>query len=535
MKPVLVAINARYSHTNLAVRYLRQALQEAGIGCEIAEHTINQPVREIVADIAQRQPSHILFSCYLWNIDYVRRAGSDLRRLFPSVPILLGGPEVSFDSEALLKQLPFAGAIISGEGEPVIADAVKSNGLHGVYRAKAYVNLDKLAFPYDDLADLQHRVLYYESSRGCPFGCSYCLSSADRQVRTRSLPLVFSDLQRFLDAGVMQVKFVDRTFNLDASRAIKIWSYLMEHDNGKTSFQMEIGADLLTEKQLALLSKARPNLFQFEAGVQSTKASVLEAVCRPSNLKKLQQNMRKLRQNANIHCHLDLIAGLPGESFLEFLKSYDDVFAMHPQQLQLGFLKLLRGSRLYQEQESLGLACSMYPPYEILSTPSISFPELVKLKQLEEMTEIYYNSGRFALELGYLLSDAPSPARFFLSLADTLPKRNISKYEYYDLLYAFSQSLHPGEASLEKLRWLMRADLCLHERPRKLPISCPPGNAQPYRREIAALGLPKEWYADVFPFDFSSPHAPEKPLIVAFDYKHRSPNGNAAFHQYPLP
>lgn len=528
MKTILVAVNAKYAHTNLAVRYLRHSLEAAGIPCEIAEYTINQPVRAVVADLALRSPDALLFSCYLWNIDFVRRVGSDLRALFPRARIILGGPEVSYEAQALLPGLPFADAIVCGEGEDQVAAVLRADSLQSVYYPQEYTNLDKLPFPYDDLAALENRVLYYESSRGCPFGCSYCLSSADRKLRLRSLPLVYGDLQRFLDARVMRVKFVDRTFNVTPDRAYAIWEYLMAHDNGVTGFQMELGGDLLTPEQLSLLARARPGLFQFELGVQSTDEATLASVCRKTDLNRLKENIRAVRRPGNIHCHLDLIAGLPGEGFQRFLRSYDEVMALGPEQLQLGFLKLLRGSALWRERARYGLRFSEYAPYEVLETGDISFSELARLKQLEEMTEIYYNSGRFSLSLAFLLAREASPARFLLELADTVPV-SPGKNACYDLLYAFAAG---RGADTETLRWLMRADICLNERPRGMPACCPEG-VRPSR--VVLQSFSRQAHGEIFPFDFTRPGGPRTPVLAVFDYGRRTPAGRATVEIRPLP
>lgn len=529
MNTVLVAINAKYSHTNLAVRYLRHSLLAQGIPCEIAEFTINQPVRSIVTDLALRNPDTLLFSCYLWNIEMIRRIGSDLRALFPEARILLGGPEVSFEAEALLPRLPFADAILCGEGEGLVAAAVLTKNLQRVYYPSCYTDLDALPFPYNDLDAMNHRVLYYESSRGCPFGCSYCLSSSDRKVRTRSLPLVFQDLQKFLDARVMRVKFVDRTFNLMPERASAIWEYLIRNDNGVTGFQMELGGDLLTREHLRLLKRARPGLLQFEIGVQSTDPATLENVCRKTDLERLSENIRVIRKAGNIHCHLDLIAGLPGEGFHRFLQSYDEVFSLQPEQLQLGFLKLLRGSALWERREQEGIRFSCYAPYEVLKTDALSFSELAELKKLEEMTEIYYNNRRFSLSLSFLLDRQSSPSSFFLALADTMPALPPGKYEYYDLLADFAEK-ELLQKDFAQLRWLIRADLCLHERPRKLPRCCPQGFRPP--REVLD-SIPKEMHAELFPFDFTNTESAAGPVLATFDYSQRTLDGKATLRLIP--
>lgn len=523
-KTLLVAVNARFSHTNLAVRSLKLALDAAGIPAAFVEYTINQPVREILADIVSRAPDRLLFSCYIWNIRQVEQLGSEFRALFPDIPILLGGPEVSFDPEDRLARYGWADGILCGEGELIIAQVLSEPHPRGIFRASRFADLDALPFPYSDLASLPNRVLYYESSRGCPYGCSYCLSSADRTVRFRSLPLVFDDLQKLLDARVMQVKFVDRTFNLRPDRASAIWQYLAAHDNGYTSFQMELGGDLTTPDQLRLLQTVRPGLFQFEIGVQSTCAAALAAAARPTDLQTLRDNVCTVGAFGNIHQHLDLIAGLPLEGFERFAQSYDEVFAMRPHQLQLGFLKLLRGSRLYEQREQYGLVYSETPPYEILQTPQLSFHEICRIKRVEEMTELYYNSGRFQNQLACLLRDCPSPFRMFLALSERMPAQNVGKYACYDLLFTFAveQGCDP-----EVFSWLMRLDLCLHERPRRLPEHCAAGNEPRRRLLLPGKPGPQEW-VELFPFDPLDPQHPQQETLVRFDYTLRDPFGNAS-------
>ncbi|WP_066455215.1 B12-binding domain-containing radical SAM protein [Anaerotruncus rubiinfantis] len=521
MRILLVALNAKFSHTNLAVRYLRNELRAAGFDAEIGEYTINQQPREILADIVARAPDKLFFSCYLWNIRMIRQVGADFRLLFPDTPIVLGGPEVSFDPQTQLTAMPWADAVICGEGEPLVARVAGEKRPRGIYRGTGFADLDALPFPYTDLAALQNRVLYYESSRGCPFGCSYCLSSADRTPRFRSLELVYRDLQRFLDAKVMQVKFVDRTFNLDARRALAIWRYLAEHDNGVTSFQMELGGDLTTGEQLAFLQAVRPGLFQFEIGVQSTCEQALQKICRATDLVKLRENVAAVKAAGNIHQHLDLIAGLPLETFQRFGQSYDEVFSMRPQQLQLGFLKLLRGSSLYEKRTEYGIIHSAEPPYEVLCTPQLSFPELARLKTVEEMTETYYNSGRFSHALDYLLEYSVSPFWTLLALGEGMPARAVGKYEYYERLLDFA--VRQG-CDREIMGWLMKYDLCLHERPRRLPKGCPMG--EPSRP--AQYGLPPAAHVETFPFDVTCPSRPSIRTVLVFDYAKRDLFGRAA-------
>ncbi|MEG0493950.1 MAG: DUF4080 domain-containing protein [Clostridia bacterium] len=523
MNTLLVAINAKFTHTNLAVRSLQNALLAANIAADFVEYTINQPLHDILADIVRREPKRLLFSCYIWNIAYVRALAEDFRLLNPQAQILLGGPEVSFDAEELLVQMPWADAIVCGEGEALLPSVLALPQPKGVYRTSGCVDLDLLPFPYRDLDALKNRVLYYESTRGCPFGCAYCLSSADMHVRERSLSLVFADLQRLIDAKVMKVKFVDRTFNLHAERATAIWRYLIEHDQGITSFQMELGGDLTTAEQLALLKTARTGLFQFEIGVQSTNEETLKRVARATDMRKLSDNVAAVKQEGNIHQHLDLIAGLPSEGFESFAHSFDDVFALRPEQLQLGFLKLLRGSRLYAQSEALGLVFSPMPPYEVLQTPALSFRELSRLKAVEEATELYYNSGRFSHEIDELALHCKSAFQAFLSLGEELLKRKVTQYEAYDLLYAFA--LAQG-CTPERMAWLMRLDLCLHERPRKLPAHCALGATFEERKAQLNREPGLDRYTDLFPAWVVGLRGAEK-KAVTFDYAKRDAWGRA--------
>ncbi|HIX65072.1 MAG TPA: DUF4080 domain-containing protein [Candidatus Anaerotruncus excrementipullorum] len=512
---LLVAVNARFSHTNLAVRYLKNALEGAGIPAAFREYTINQPVEEILADLYRSGARRFLFSCYIWNRAYICRLGEQLRLIDPGYVLLAGGPEVSFDPEEQLAALPWADGILAGEGEVLVPQVLAAQWRpQGVFQGTGYVDLDTLPFPYEPLDQLPHRVLYYESSRGCPFGCAYCLSSADRVVRTRSAELVFRDLQKFLDARVMQVKFVDRTFNLDGDRALAIWEYLAAHDNGVTGFQMELGGDLTRPEAVELLRRARPGLFQLEIGVQSTCPAALKASCRATDLPRLFANVRAVGEGGNVHQHLDLIAGLPGEGFARFGQSFDEVFALRPQQLQLGFLKLLRGSALYAQRERYGLVHSPQPPYQVLRTPWISYGELTRLKAVERAVELYYNSGRFTHTLEALLELAPSPFGVFLELGEALPAGHLDQYRYYDLLYGFC--LGKG-GDPERFRWLLKWDLCLHERPRKLP-ACLAGTLPPpaARRWLAAQPLPAGWEGEWFARQVAEPGCPPGAQAVAF-------------------
>ena len=499
MKFLLTAINAKYIHSNLAVYSLRAsalaqtagrrvpaqaqpapgapgaasappdfgeppALQGKAV-IELAEFTINHRTEEILREIYLRKPDVLLFSCYIWNIVYVRELAENCRKIMPEVPIWLGGPEVSYDAEETLRENPAVDGILCGEGEETFrllaeccaagqADTEHLAEIPGlVFRepqgsaerrpeGRAAVlgeaqqtaqaaagrpirvnpqaplpDLNSLPFPYADLTGFENRIIYYESSRGCPFSCSYCLSSIDKSVRFRDAEKVCRELQFFLNRRVPQVKFVDRTFNCRKSHAMAIWTYILEHDNGITNFHFEIEAELLDAEELELLGRMRPGLVQLEIGVQSANPKTLEAVRRKTDLDKLEKIVGQIRSGRNIHQHLDLIAGLPFEDYESFGHSFDRVFAMKPEQLQLGFLKVLKGAPMQEDARKYGLQWRFQPPYEVLSTPWLPFSDILRLKMIEEMVEIYYNSLQFGKTLEQLIPRFSSAFAFFENLA----------------------------------------------------------------------------------------------------------------------
>lgn len=464
MKFLLAALNAKYIHSNPALHSLRSyALAhnpDAGESVEIAEYTINQQPGEILADIYKRKPDAAAFSCYIWNWTPIQELITELHKIMPDLPIWLGGPEVTYDAERILGQFPFVSGIMTGEGEVTFSQllsyyekrsggrypeelqlqivafwpgAVKQAGLFAiaglVFRdpvsgevvrtpPQPLTDISDLPFFYEDISKFDNRILYYESSRGCPFRCSYCLSSIDKRVRLRRIELVKKELQFFLDHNVPRVKFVDRTFNCNHEHAQAIWSYILEHDNGVTNFHFEISADLLNGVELSLLGKMRPGLIQLEIGVQSTNRETLQAVRRHTDLDRLRHCVVRIHAEHNIHVHLDLIAGLPYEDFASFRKSFNDVYAMRPQQLQLGFLKVLRGSYMEEMADAYGLVYMDRPPYEVLYTKWLSFEDVIRLKRIEEMVELYYNSGQFTHTLPVLEKQFESPFDMFEALAD---------------------------------------------------------------------------------------------------------------------
>ena len=424
MKVLLVGINAKYIHSNPAIYSLLAYAKKQGLGeyIEIAEYTINQQREQILMDIYEKQPDVVAFSCYIWNIDMVLHLIEEVYQVLPKVDIWLGGPEVSFHPDQLLKKYSCVKGIMIGEGEETFSELVSNyvkldkaylnqdvfSKIAGLYLDTGYtperccMNLDDIPFFYEDLTDFENRIVYYESSRGCPFRCSYCLSSIDKQLRFRGLNLVKQELLFFLENKVPQVKFIDRTFNAKHEHCMEIWSFIKEHDNGITNFHFEISADLLKKDELEILSSMRDGLVQLEIGVQTTNPQTIQAINRTMNLDKLQSSVEKINATQNIHQHLDLIAGLPYEDYESFHKSFNDVYRMRPEQLQLGFLKVLKGSAMEEKSEEYGIVYHHDAPYEVLYTNWLSYADLIRLKGIEEMVELFYNSGQFVYTIAYL-------------------------------------------------------------------------------------------------------------------------------------
>lgn len=438
---LLTAVNAKYIHSNLAVHSLRAYAKKQGHEVEVAEYTINQLKDDVLEHIYRQRPDILIFSCYIWNIEYVAELAETFHKLCPEVPIWAGGPEVSYETETFLTVHPAFTGVMMGEGERTFsavcamyeeADGEKCADLleqiDGIaYRRdcdasiavrplKTLLSLDEIPFCYEDMSAFEHRIIYYESSRGCPFRCSYCLSSVDKALRFRSLPLVYRELQFFLDHRVPQVKFVDRTFNCDHEHAQGIWRYIKEHDNGVTNFHFEVSADLLNEAELQLMSDMRPGLIQLEIGVQSTHDRTIREIHRTMRLHEVKSAVENVQRGQNIHQHLDLIAGLPFEDYETFQRSFDDIYAWKPDQLQLGFLKVLKGSYMYEHAKEYGIVYHTRAPYEVLSTNWLSYDELLEIRLVEEMLELHYNSGQFLTSLAVLEQAFDSAFRMFLEM-----------------------------------------------------------------------------------------------------------------------
>lgn len=581
---LLTAINAKYIHSNLAVYSLKANAGPYAGRVGIAEYTINHRREEILQGIYDHSPAVVGFSCYIWNIGYVLDVAADLRSILPDTVIVLGGPEVSYDAPSVLQQNPFVDIVMVGEGEETFREFLecyfdqgggmeqysripglclregksrREGAAGGVYctAPRQALSMDQLVFPYTDVKELENRILYYETMRGCPFSCSYCLSSIEKGVRRRSLPLVFEELQFFLTNRVKQVKFVDRTFNCHHEHAYRIWQYIGEHDNGTTNFHFEIAGDLLREEDFELFRTFRPGLIQFEIGVQSTNPGTIQAIRRQMDIQKLEDNLSMVRGNHNIHQHLDLIAGLPHEDLASFCQSFRDVYAMEPDQLQLGFLKILKGSYMQEMAEEYGIRYGNCPPYEVLSTRWMSYDDIRILKRVEEMVEIYYNSFQFQATMKLLELCHSDAFSMFESLGKYYEReggfgRKHSRVARYEWLWQYSREYFAERE--EQFRQTLTFDLYLREY-----VKSPPAFVRKRENEYvrfvrafldretespeilvgyegyAAKQLFHMVYVDEFTLDLKGLFEEKQvrqtaPFSLVFDYKHRNPLNHSA-------
>lgn len=496
-KILLIGINAKYIHSNPAVHSLKAYADKYypdrpdGCAVEIAEYTINQPSSAILADLYQRRPQAAAFSCYIWNWTMVQDLLAELPKLLPDTALWLGGPEVSFHAEKRMQELPQLAGIMVGEGEETFLELLRYYWEHaadlsdirgivckdGFTGERSLTDINKLPFIYNPtLVTFQNRIIYYESQRGCPFQCAYCLSSIDRKVRLRDIETVKTELQYFLDRRVPQVKFIDRTFNCNEGHALSIWNYLRENDNGVTNFHFEIAADLLTERQLEVIRGMRPGLIQLEIGVQSTNDTTLHAINRRMDIDALRRTVAAIHSFQNIHQHLDLIAGLPYEDYDSFARSFNDVYAMNPNQLQLGFLKVLKGSPMEQRVGEYGIVYGSRPPYEVLYTKWLSYDDVLRLKGIEEMVEIYYNSSQFTHTLPVLTREFASPFHMYEALADYYRANGYltstpSRSYRYQVLLDFACSVAADRRAL--FAELLTFDLYLRENLKSRPDFSP--------------------------------------------------------------
>lgn len=571
MKVLLTAVNAKYIHSNLAIYSMKAYAEQKGCpGAEIqlAEYTINQQQDGILRGIYEEKPDLLCFSCYIWNISFVRELIRDVKKILPKTRIWVGGPEVSYDAEDFLKEMPQVTGVICGEGEETFAEVVRTYAqwekqeqepgkladVPGiVYRDgeklvftgnRDILSMDELVFPYENLSLFEHKIIYYESSRGCPFSCSYCLSSIDKKLRFRSVSLVKKELQFFLDHQVPQVKFVDRTFNCKKEHAMEIWKYIKEHDNGITNFHFEIAADLLTEEEIGLIAAMRSGLIQLEIGVQSTNERTLQEIRRKTSFQEICKKVRAVAEGENVHQHLDLIAGLPYEDYKSFQKSFCDVYALRPQQLQLGFLKVLKGAYMEEMADAYGCVYKSKEPYEVLKTKWLTYGEISRLKGIEEMTEVYYNSGQFFYTLEALVKEFPDAFTMYEELADFYKRKGYfavshARISRYEILREFLQE--KGIQYLEFYDQLMVLDLYARENLKTRPSWAM--DLKPYKRQIQAFyakeeeqpeilkdyqgyqarQMEKMTHLEVFTYNVLE-GKPEKGCYpVVFDYKKRNP------------
>lgn len=494
-KFLLVAINSKYIHSNLAVYCLKAATAYSD-KVYIREFTINNQLEDILKNIYLEKPDVIGISCYIWNINYVKELLPELNKVLPGVKIWLGGPEVSYNTEEYAGRYENVAGVIKGEGEAVFKklmdcymegrekDIPSIPGITTVSDGKIIDNPCTLVYDMSDSVmpyyaagykedDYKNKIIYYESSRGCPFSCSYCLSSVDKHLRFRNTERVLTDLKVFLDNKVALVKFVDRTFNCNREHSRKILRFIRDNDNGITSFHFEIAADILEDEDIRIMNSLRPGLIQLEIGVQSTNQDTIKAIHRVMNLDKLRNNVAAIRKCRNIHMHLDLIAGLPYEDINSFRKSFNDIYDMKPDNLQLGFLKLLHGSLMREEKDKYGIVARDIPPYEVLYTKYLSYDDILKLKQVEKVLDMYYNSNMFVLSVRYLSGSFDDSFAMYELLSEcferrysdgSLPSRN-GKFE---LLYDFAGD-YLNEHDMVVFGEMLRFDMYLRDNVKSLP------------------------------------------------------------------
>lgn len=586
MKVLLVAINAKYIHSNLAIyslnAYAEQYAEEFinnGNKIELAEYTINQNPDMILRDIYLEKPDIIAFSCYIWNISVIEELMENIYKVIPNVIIWLGGPEVSYVAEEFLKKHKNVKGVMRGEGEEIFKNILEvyasvdvdedsidrllsevpgityyNNGIIIANEDEAPVNMSDIPFVYKNLYDFENRIIYYESSRGCPFSCSYCLSSIDRHLRFRNIELVKSELKHFIDMKTAQVKFVDRTFNCNKEHAMEIWKFIRDNDNGITNFHFEIAADLIKDEEIEIIKTMRPGLIQLEIGVQSTNLNTIELINRKMDFDKVANVVQKLKEADNVHLHLDLIAGLPQEDIESFKKSFNMVYSLKPEQLQLGFLKILHGSKMKLQVKDNEIEYHSQPPYEVISTKWLKYIDILKLKNVEEVLEIYYNSGQFANSIRELEKHFATPFELYAELGDFYHDLSIngekhSRIERYNILLDFYMKNiylnNKEERSLEKFKQLLTLDVYLRDNIKSRPdfardmelykkkITDIYINEQedrallPDYKEYNSKQLAKMTHLEVFDFDIEKYRNEGidtgKECYVIFDYKNRNP------------
>lgn len=508
MKVLFATLNAQYIHSSLALAYLKSYCQGDFADLHLMEYTINDNPGDILYSVYRIRPDVLCFSCYIWNIEDILNLCRDFKAIVPQCTIVLGGPEASYAADELLRRYPQINIVVRGEGEQTTKELLQAlsegqalRGIAGIsYREDQMVchnedrapltNLDIIPFPYEDLSAYQNRVVYYETSRGCPFGCSYCLSAAEKGLRYFSLERVKHDLEILMHSDVREIKLVDRTFNSDEKRSRAIMSFIAENQPS-CRFHFEICGDRLSDDMVDYLTTIPPGLFEFEIGVQSTHEPALQAIHRRQDWKRLQSNMERLKTAANIHLHLDLIAGLPQEGYREFSNSFNQVYNLKPHMLQLGFLKLLKGSPLWKEADRHGYVWQARAPYQVLANRYISYAELAHLQLVENLLNRYYNRGRFVTTLDYMAGEvyAGKAFDFYSDLADFWEERDLFSRghrdrEEYTILKDFVLNRHPdhGATVNEYLKYDYLKNFTNHDLPPGLDCHNPPNRNEIQRR-----------------------------------------------------
>lgn len=556
---LLAAINAKYIHSNLAVYSLKAYAKKYQNQIGLAEYTINQNLDDILKGIYRDHPEVLCISCYIWNISYVKNLIREVHKVLPDTAIWLGGPEVSYDARKVLEEHPEVTGVMKGEGEVTflelagfylegISELAKIEGI--TYRDgdqirenpwRGITDLSTIPFVYKDLKKFENRIIYYESSRGCPFSCSYCLSSIDKKLRFRDLELVKEELQFFLDHNVPQVKFVDRTFNCKHDHAMAIWKYLIAHDNGITNFHFEVAADLLNEEEIALIRTMRPGMIQLEIGVQSTNPDTIREIHRKMDFAQVSEVVTRVQEGHNVHQHLDLIAGLPYEDYDSFGKSFCDVYQLRPQQLQLGFLKVLKGSFMYQAAPEYGCVCQSREPYEVLYTRWLPYDDVLRLKLVEEMVEVYYNSNQFGKTLRAIEKLFDNPFALYEALGAFYDKKGYmdishTRIRRYEILQEFLQE-YVDKEQMDYYRQLMICDLYARENMKTRPAWAK--DLKAYKRDIREFYLKEEETHEYLPeyegydekqlarmthlerMDYDPDTGVREPCWILFDYRSR--------------
>lgn len=579
MKTVIIALNSKYIHSALAPWYLKENCTPDCGEVKVLEFSINESTDFVLESIYEEKCDIAAFSCYIWNISEVMKIADNLKSILPKVKIILGGPEVSFNAIEIMQQNAGIDFILSGEGEQTFRqllsslvnqtmeyESIKSltyrDGEHIVSSERYAVteDLNMIRSPYSEEMFLTagNKIVYYESSRGCPFDCSYCLSSTFKGVRYLSLERVKADILSFIKAGTTMVKFVDRTFNCNLDRAKQIISFIIDNA-GATHFHFEAAADLFDEELLSILLKAPAGLIQFEVGIQTTNNDTIKAVNRKTRLDEVFSKVQKLNSFGNIHLHLDLIVGLPYEDYVSFRQSFNDVYDLKPQQLQVGFLKLLKGSRIRTEADKYGYKFRNYPPYEVLSNDYLSYEEISRLKNIEDMVERFFNSGRFNKTVDYLIKG------FFASSFDFYEKlsayfkeyryfeRSLSSRDLYTIMLDFTKACCP-DIDLKVVNELLKFDFLVSNNTNNLPTGVTRNIEAGFKEKCFEFlktgeyikeyiphfeGIPaKQIYNKVhferFLFDVTKDCIKEDSIVVLFDYTNNNITGHFSFSKVPI-